>query len=128
MNNNIHIGTASGPTLPVFDSLVAVSDFNGDGKPDYLLIHPQTRETLIWYMHNNVHVGSASGPTIPLADVAQHQWSLVGATDFNHNGTADYLLYRPSTRETAIWYMRNNVVVGFASGPRIPSGYNLFAP
>src|SRR5262245_61595754 len=39
MNNNIHIGTASGPALGgrFLQMLLAVSDFNGDGNPDYLL-------------------------------------------------------------------------------------------
>jgi hypothetical protein len=44
--------------------LVGVADFNSDGKPDYLLFNPGTRQTVIWYMNNNVRVGIAIGPTL----------------------------------------------------------------
>src|SRR5262245_26410024 len=37
-------------------------------------------------------------------------------------------LYNSSTHETRLWYMNNNVVVGSAAGPIIPSEWNLFAP
>jgi hypothetical protein len=49
---------------------VATADFNGDGKPDYLLYNPSTRQTTIWYLNNNVYVSGAYGPTIPAG------WSL----------------------------------------------------
>ena len=41
-----------------------VTDFNGDGKPDYLLYNASTRQTLIWYLNNNVHIAGALGPTL----------------------------------------------------------------
>jgi hypothetical protein len=47
------------------------ADFNGDGKPDYVLYQANTRQTAIWYMNNNVFVGGAYGPTLPTG------WSLV---------------------------------------------------
>src|SRR5262245_51497870 len=127
MNNNIHIGTASGPTLPVFFGMEAVvvgaSDFNGDGNPDYLVfVRYPLYAHWIFYMNNNVFVGEGRPPRTPLG------WSLAGATDFNRDGNADFLLYRLRTRRTAIWYMNNGAVVGGASGPIIPSGWDLFAP
>ena len=64
LNNNVHIGGASGPTLPAGWQPVGVADFNRDGHPDYLLFNSTTRDTVIWYMNNNVHIGGASGPTL----------------------------------------------------------------
>jgi hypothetical protein len=43
---------------------VGVADFNRDGKPDYLLFNPSTRQTVIWYLNNNIRIGSAVGPTL----------------------------------------------------------------
>ena len=61
-----------GPTLPVGWALVAAADFNGNGKPDYVLYNASTRQTAIWYLNNNVFVSAAFGPAIPAG------WSLVG--------------------------------------------------
>ena len=47
-----------------FQSNVAATDFNNDGKPDYLLYNASTRQTALWYLNNNVHIGGASGPTL----------------------------------------------------------------
>src|SRR5438034_1200626 len=49
----------------------AISDFNGDGHPDYLLQNANTHQTAIWYLNNNVFVSGAYGPTLPAG------WSLV---------------------------------------------------
>jgi len=51
--------------------LIGTADFNGDGKPDYLLYNASTRQTALWYMHNNVFAGGVFGPTLPVG------WSLV---------------------------------------------------
>jgi hypothetical protein len=45
-------------------------------------------------------------------------------TDFNNDGHADYLLFNPSTRQTAIWYLNNNVLIGHAFGPTLWAGFS----
>jgi hypothetical protein len=51
--------------------LIGAADFNGDGKPDYLLFNPSTRQTVIWYLNKNVYISAAFGPTPPT------NWSVV---------------------------------------------------
>ncbi len=48
-----------------------------------------------------------------------------GRTDFNQDGTPDYVLFNTSTRQTAIWYMSDNLRIGGAYGPTIPPGWSL---
>jgi hypothetical protein len=95
--------------------VVGIADFNGDGKPDYLLYNGSTRQTAIWYLNNNVLSSGLYGPTLPAG------WTLVGVTDFNRDGHGDYLLFNASTGQTAIWYLNNNVVISGAYGPTVPS-------
>jgi hypothetical protein len=45
--------------------------------------------------------------------------------DFNSDGHPDYVLRRPSTRQTAIWYLNNNIFIGSAFGPSITAGWVL---
>ena len=45
--------------------MVAVADFNGDSKPDYVLFNFITSQTAIWYMNDNVFVSGAFGPALP---------------------------------------------------------------
>jgi hypothetical protein len=49
----------------------------------------------------------------------------VATSDFNRDGSPDYTLYKASTRQTAIWYLNNNVYVGGAFGPILPAGWSL---
>ena len=51
--------------------LPAISDFNGDGHPDYVLENGNTNQTAIWYLNNNVFSSGVLGPTLPVA------WSLI---------------------------------------------------
>jgi elongation factor P hydroxylase len=97
------------------------TDFNRDGKPDYVLFKASTRPTAIWYLNNNLYLSSASGPALPVG------WNLVDIGDFNGDGKPDYLLFNVSTRQTAIWYMNNNVHVSSAFGPTLPVGWTLVA-
>src|SRR5438874_12701475 len=45
----------------------AISDFNADGHPDYVLLrqNAKTPQTAIWYLNNNVFISAVSGPTLP---------------------------------------------------------------
>ena len=45
--------------------------------------------------------------------------------DFNNDGYPDYVLYNPSTRQTVIWYLNNNVLIGHAYGPTPWQGWSL---
>jgi glucose/arabinose dehydrogenase len=95
------------------------SDFNGDGKVDYVLYNASTHRTAVWYLNNNVFLGSAYGPTLPAG------WNLVDVADFNLNGKTDYALFNPGTRRTAIYYLSGPSFLSSAFGPTIASGYEL---
>jgi len=49
---------------------------------------------------------------------------LVGAADFNRDGKPDFLLYAPATRQTAIWYLNNNTLIGGSYSPRLSAGWS----
>jgi YVTN family beta-propeller protein len=106
----------------VFDTgRIPPTDFNRDGKPDYVLFNASTHRTAIWYLNNNTYVSSAYGPTLPAG------WSLVDVGDFNRDGKPDYALFNASTLRTAIWYLNNNVYVSGVAGPTLPTGWSLVA-
>jgi hypothetical protein len=98
---------------------VEVADFNGDGKPDYVLYNPTTRQTMMWYLNNQVLMGHVYGPTL------WQGWNPVGVGDFNGDGNPDYLLYNPTTRQTVTWYLNNQVLIGQANGPTLWQGWGL---
>jgi len=111
-----------GYDLAVASGTTSQFDFNRDGKNDYLLFNPSTRQSAIWYMNNNVRVSGAYGPTLPVG------WTLIGTADFNSDGKPDFVLFNPSTRQTAIWYLNNFQLIGGAFGPTLPAGWALTAP
>ena len=122
LNNNVLIGGAFAPTLPVGWRVIDVADFNRDGRPDYALFNASTRQTAIWYLSgvNGVtFIGSAYGPTPPVG------WALVATGDFNNDLKPDFVIFNASTRQTAIWYLNNNVFIGGAFGPSIPAPWSL---
>jgi hypothetical protein len=51
----------------------------------------------------------------------------VASLDFNGDGHSDYVLQNPTTRQTAIWYLNNNVLISGAYGPTLPAGWELVA-
>jgi hypothetical protein len=104
----------------------AISDFNGDGQPDYVLQKFQndnTHQTAIWYLNNNVFISSAYGPTLPTG------WGLVSVADFNRDGHPDYVLFNVfnGNGQTAIWYLSGPTFIGSAYGPTVPTGWAFVA-
>jgi FG-GAP-like repeat/Trypsin-like peptidase domain len=47
------------------------------------------------------------------------------AYDFNNDAHPDFLLSNGATRQTAMAYLNNNVVIGAAFGPTLPSGWQV---
>jgi hypothetical protein len=105
-----------------FGGRAAVSDFNGDGHPDYVLRNTNTRQTAIWYLNNNIFIGSAPGPTLP------GRSGLRGTADFNQDTHPDYALFEPSSERSAIWYLSGPTLIGAAFCPTpLPAGWQLVA-
>ncbi len=53
--------------------------------------------------------------------------SRAAVRDFNSDGHPDYVLQNANTRQTAIWYLNNNVFVSGAYGPTLAAGWALRA-
>jgi hypothetical protein len=96
-----------------------VSDFNGDGHPDYVLQNANTRQTAIWYLNNNVLISSAYGPTLVAG------WALRALGDFSLDNHSDYTLFSLNTNQTALWYLSGPTLIGSAYGPTLPNGWEL---
>jgi plastocyanin len=45
--------------------------------------------------------------------------------DFNGDGHRDFVVRNPATRQTAIWYLNNNVLISGVLGPTLPAGWGL---
>ena len=71
------------------------------------------------------NIASASPPEETNANIIDDALTIPRAVvaDFNGDGHPDYVLHNPSTRQTAIWYLNNNVFMGGAFGPTIAASW-----
>jgi hypothetical protein len=106
--------------MPTGAARALVTDFNGDGSPDYVLQRASTHATAIWYMNNNVVAGGDYGPTLT-------PWRLAAVADFNHDSHGDYSLFNPVTGLTGIWYLSGPTFIGGVFGPTLPPRWELVA-
>jgi hypothetical protein len=125
LNGVAYTGTFTYPhpltLLPAGTPRATVTDFNGDGHPDWALQNAGTHQTAIWFLNNNVIGAGAYGPTLP------GNWGLRGGANFNRDSHSDYALFAPRTDQTAIWYLSGPTFIGSAYGPTLPSGWELVA-
>jgi len=73
---------------------------------------------------------SATSPEGISLDVIGYDLVASGTTsqfDFNRDGKPDYLLFNPTSLQSAIWYMNNNVRVSSAYGPTLSAGWTFIA-
>ncbi len=123
MNGVTRTGVAILPRLSTTDwELVAVDDFNGDGKPDILWRCTAACATqgsnVVWFMNGATRTGAAYLPR--LTDTG---WEIAGTGDFNGDGKAD-LFWRYTTDnanrgQNAVWYMNGVNRTGVALLPRL---------
>jgi hypothetical protein len=79
--------------------------------PDILWHNASTGETQIWFMddHKVARRATVVGEDGKAALVGP-PWAIVGASDFDRDGTADILWHNASTDETQIWFMDDHKV------------------
>jgi hypothetical protein len=65
-------------------------------------------------------LANASTPTPTPTAVAR-----AAVADFNGDSHPDFVVQNPSTRQTAIWYLNNNLYVSSANGPTLAVGWRL---
>lgn len=106
------IATVSQTLLPLETdqnwNIVGRRDFNGDSKPDILWRNTVTGANRVWYMDGNIRLGQA--PILPV--VADQNWNIVGAGDFNGDGQSDVLWRNTSTGQNRAWFMNKALYVG----------------
>lgn len=107
--------------------VVAIADYNGDGKPDLVWQNDVTRQVSVWYM------GGAQGNTrlseAWLAASGASGWHVAAAADFNGDGKTDLVWQSDTTRQVSVWYMggpQGNTFVGDAwLAPNPVSGWHV---
>lgn len=83
--------------------IVALADFNGDGKKDLVWQNDSTRQVSVWYL------GGSAGNTFLgdawLAPNGAPGWRVAGAADFNGDNKPDLVWQNDMTRQVSLWYM-----------------------
>src|SRR6478672_9949746 len=111
-------GNSSGPpeSVPaditvIVSSLITKSGpiISGD-VPEMVIVHTDPG-----YSPNPGHEGTGT-----VTAVVCQSWNVA---DFNRDGHLDYPLFNAGTRQTAVWYLNNNVHIGGAFTPTLPAGW-----
>jgi hypothetical protein len=86
-----------------------VSDFNGDSRPDLVWRHDGSGQAVLWYMNGPSLI---SGTLTQPEGIADTNWQLLAAHDFNGDHRTDLLWRHEGTREMLFWYMNGNARIG----------------
>jgi hypothetical protein len=87
-----------GPTPDTSPSAVATYD----QKADFVWRHNTSGALVSWYMNGYARYNGIGETQEGLADL---QWKLVGAGDFNADGRNDFVWQHGTTRKVVIWFM-----------------------
>src|SRR5436190_1391692 len=102
--------------VPVIPSGLAI-----DGADNLFVSEYWVSGNILKFTPSGVHTIFAAGSYVTAMAFQPN----AAPTDFNNDGHPDYLLFNPSTRQTGIWYLNNNVRIGALNGPTLPVGYSV---
>jgi len=88
--------------------VVAVADFNSDGKPDILFQNQSTGQLVCWLMNGTKLISYTL-----LANPGSPAWKVVGAADFNGDGKPDLLLQNQQTGQMIYWLMNGITLITY---------------
>jgi hypothetical protein len=88
--------------------IAAVGDMNKDGKSDLIWQHVRNGHLAVWFMD-----GTSQGSAKALSPffMADTDWRIVGAADFNDDRSTDLVWRHRLTGKLAVWYMNGETRV-----------------
>jgi hypothetical protein len=100
--------------LPIADlnwKVGAAADFNQDGFADLVWRNYKTGENVVWYLEksqfrNPIDALKAGKDYDSLLSVADPNWMLETAADFNRDGRSDLVWRNYQTGENVVWYLQ----------------------
>jgi len=95
--------------------LVTAADINQDGTPDLVLQNEITGQISVWMMNS----GGLSYSSTAIVASPAIGWTLIAATDFNGDGTPDYIFQNRATGAVSVWYMAGKEGKTCSSAPVI---------
>ncbi len=116
--------------LPPDWKVVATGDFNRDGNIDIVWQNESTRQVTVWYLGRD-----ATGAPVRigwnfLSSSGVPGWHVVGAADFNADGSPDIVWQNDNTRQVTVWYLggaQGNVFLGWTSLTAGVAGWRVAA-
>lgn len=88
--------------------IVATGDFNADGKRDIVWHHQATGQASVWIMDGT---RLRDGRLLTPDRVADINWKIVGAGDFNGDRKTDLVWHNQSTGQISIWLMNGTTLI-----------------
>lgn len=116
-----------GSQKPARWDLIDIADYDGNGQADLLwrdLSSIAEGGAGVWHLTSSLDL---SGNPLELNLGLGH--AVVGSADYNGDGSADLLVFKPSTRELTLWLMGRSGVLSFVSlgtltAGWLPAGFN----
>lgn len=88
--------------------VAAMADFNGDGKLDIIWQNDAQGWVSVWFMNGTTMAGAQY---LTPNQVADTNWKIVSAADFNGDGKPDLLWWNQSTGMLSVWLMNGTQLI-----------------
>src|SRR4029077_2063686 len=88
--------------------------------------HPYVQNAFLCAgQYSDISATSPEGVNLDVIGYDLHGSPRAVPYDFNNDAHSDFLLSNGATRQTAIWYLNNNIRIGTAVGPTLPGGWQV---